>query len=81
VAGLPFEARDRASGVLLETAAADASGRGRFRRLPVGRALDLAVPALGPGEPLRTALVVEAGEAGAAGEGDLELGTFELKRN
>ncbi|HET6162552.1 MAG TPA: hypothetical protein VFG37_02720 [Planctomycetota bacterium] len=75
VAGLPFEARDRASGVLLETAAADARGRGRFRRLPVGRALDLAAPALGPGEPLRAALVVEEGE------GDLELGTFELKRN
>jgi len=75
VAGLPFEARDRESGVLLETAAADANGRGRFRRLPVGRALDLAAPALGPGEPLRAALVVEPGE------GDLDLGTFELKRN
>jgi len=75
VAGLPFEARDRESGVLLEAAAADKSGRGRFRRLPVGRAPALAAPALGAGEPLRAALVVEAGEA------DLDLGTFELERD
>jgi hypothetical protein len=72
VEGQRVDARDRESGVLLESVPADRSGRGRFRRLPTGRALDLFAPRPGASAPLRAALVV------GADEGDLDLGTFEL---
>jgi len=75
VEGQRCEARDHESGVLLESVPADASGRGRFRRLPTGRALDLFAPRPGAAAPLRAALVVGADEA------DLDLGTFELGRH